>query len=178
MPYCWKSHALAHTRIILIFYIFVPGPQVSVLNYILPLKVRGYYGIPSVKNFVLSVRPSVTILFPLSILSIFDRFSSNFIYFFNFTDFTTIEYSHVLHRLISREKHEKIFLSKTTRPKALIFGLKHQLLNLYQAYSNYILGAEMAHLGCHLFYIALYKEKHEKIFFSETIRLRALIFGM
>ena len=29
-----------------------------------------------------------------------------------------------------------------------------------------------------MFYIVLYREKHEKIFLSETIRLRALIFGM
>ena len=29
-----------------------------------------------------------------------------------------------------------------------------------------------------MFSIGLYKEKHEQIFLSETIRLRALIFGM
>ena len=36
-----------------------------------PLKSVGYYGIPSVQKFELSVCPSVTISFPLSILSIF-----------------------------------------------------------------------------------------------------------
>ena len=36
----------------------------------------------------------------------------------------------------------------------------------------------MAHPGGHMFYIGLYRGKHEKIFLSETIRLRALIFGM
>ena len=35
------------------------------------LKSTGYYGIPSLQKFVLSVCPSVTISFPLSILSIF-----------------------------------------------------------------------------------------------------------
>ena len=35
----------------------------------------------------------------------------------------------------------------------------------------------MAHPGGHMFYIGLYREKHEKIFLSETIGLRALIFG-
>ena len=73
---------------------------------------------------------------------------------------------------------KRSFLSKTTRPKALIFGMKHQLVVLYQVYSNYILGAKNGPPQGHLFYIGLYKEKHEKIYLSETIRLRALIFGM
>ena len=30
----------------------------------------------------------------------------------------------------------------------------------------------------HMFYIGLYREKHDKIFLSETIRPRVLIFGM
>ena len=29
-------------------------------------------------------------------------------------------------------KHEKIFLSGTTRPRHLIFGMKHHLVDLYQ----------------------------------------------
>ena len=40
-----------------------------------------------------------------------------------------------------REKHEKIILSETTRPKALIFGMKHNLVDLYQVCSNYTTGA-------------------------------------
>ena len=32
--------------------------------------------------------------------------------------------SHVLHIGLNREQHEKIFLSETTRPRALIFGMK------------------------------------------------------
>ena len=35
-----------------------------------------------------------------------------------------------------REKHENIFLSETTRPRALIFGMKHHLVDLYQVCSN------------------------------------------
>ena len=39
------------------------------------------------------------------------------------------------------------------------------------------LGLKMAPPRGHIFYIGLYREKHRKIFLSETIRLRALIFG-
>ena len=38
---------------------------------------------------------------------------------------------HVFYIGIYREKYEKIFLSETIRPKALIFGMKHNLINLY-----------------------------------------------
>ena len=34
-------------------------------------------------------------------------------------------------------------LSETTRPTALIFCMKHHLVNLYQVCSNYIPGANM-----------------------------------
>ena len=71
-----------------------------------------------------------------------------------------------------------IFMSRPTRPRALIFGMKHHLVNFYQVCSNYIPGAKNGPpKGSHV-YIGLYKEKHEKIFLSETIRLRALIFCM
>ena len=43
---------------------------------------------------------------------------------------------------IYREKHEKILWSETTRPRALIFGMKHYLVNLYRVGSNYIPGAK------------------------------------
>ena len=39
---------------------------------------------------------------------------------------------------IYREKHEKIFLSETIRPRALIFGMLHHLVDLNQVGSNYI----------------------------------------
>ena len=41
--------------------------------------------------------------------------------------------SHALHRLI---------LGETTRPRALIFGMKHHLVKLYQVCSNYMPGAK------------------------------------
>ena len=41
-----------------------------------------------------------------------------------------------------REKREKIFLSETTRPSALIFGMKQHLVNFYQVCSNYTSGAK------------------------------------
>ena len=40
--------------------------------------------------------------------------------------------SHVLLGLLYREKHGKNFLSETIRPKALIFGKNHDLVDLYQ----------------------------------------------
>ena len=72
-----------------------------------------------------------------------------------------------------REKHEKIFLSENTRHTALIFGMKHHLVNLLQDCSNYIPGPKNGPPK-----IGLYREKHGKLFLSETIRPRALIFGM
>ena len=51
--------------------------------------------------------------------------------------------SHCFHRLNYLEKNiEKIILSETTRPRALIFGMEHRLVNLYQVCSNYIPGAK------------------------------------
>ena len=37
-----------------------------------------------------------------------------------------------------RGKHGKLFLSETIRPRALIFGMRHHLVDLYQVYSNYV----------------------------------------
>ena len=47
--------------------------------------------------------------------------------------------SHVLHRLIY-VTHGKIVLSETTRPGALIVGMQHHLVELYQVCSNYTPG--------------------------------------
>ena len=78
-----------------------------------------------------------------------------------------------------REQHEKIFLSETTRPRALIFGMKYHLVDLYQVCSNYSPGFKNGPApGGHMLYIGLYREQHEKIFLSETTRPRALMFDM
>ena len=45
--------------------------------------------------------------------------------------------SHVLHRLIYGKTLKKFFLSETIRPRALIFGMWHHLIDLYQVFSNY-----------------------------------------
>ena len=81
---------------------------------------------------------------------------------------------HLFYNGLYWEQHEKIFLSDTTRPRALLFGMKHHLVNLYQVCSNYSPGAKNGHMH----YIDLYRGKHEKIFLSETTRPRAMIFGM
>ena len=49
---------------------------------------------------------------------------------------------HMYYIGLYKEKHEKIFLSKTTRPRAFMFGMKHHPVNLYQVCSNYIPGAK------------------------------------
>ena len=49
---------------------------------------------------------------------------------------------HMFYIGLYREKHEKIFLSETTRPRALKIGIKHHLVNLYQVCSNYIPGTK------------------------------------
>ena len=74
-------------------------------------------------------------------------------------------------------KHEKIFFSKTTRPRALIFGLKHHLEDFYQVCINYILYKWPRPKG-HMFYMGLHREQHETIFLSETKMPRALILVM
>ena len=40
-----------------------------------------------------------------------------------------------------RGKHEKSFLSETIRPRALIFGMYHHLVDLYPDCSDYAHGA-------------------------------------
>ena len=71
-----------------------------------------------------------------------------------------------------------IFLSETIRHRALIFGMLHHLVDLYQICSNYTTGDKHGTPGRHILYIGLYREKHEKISLSETTRPRAMIFGM
>ena len=64
-----------------------------------------------------------------------------------------------------RENLKKIFLPETTRPRALIFGMYHHLVDLHLVCSNYIPGAKN-------------RECVKKIFLSETTRHRSLIFGL
>ena len=86
----------------------------------------------------------------------------------------------VLHRLyMYREKHGQIFLSKTTRPRALIIGMKSHLEDFYQLCSNYAPGAKKwPRPGVTCFTLAYIGEKMKKIFLFKTIWPRALIFGM
>ena len=54
-----------------ILFIFLGIPVLLFIFITRHLKSAGHYGIPSIQRFGLSVRTSVTIAFPLSILSIF-----------------------------------------------------------------------------------------------------------
>ena len=72
-----------------------------------------------------------------------------------------------------------MFLSETIRPIALIFGMLHHLVDLSQVCSNYAPGAKDGPARWSHVVHWLITGKHEKnTFFSETTRLRALIFGM
>ena len=56
-----------------------------------------------------------------------------------------------------KEKHETIFLSETTMPRALIFGMKHHLENLYQVVQIISLGPKMApRQGSHVLHRPIY----------------------
>ena len=54
----------------------------------------------------------------------------------------------------------------------MIFGMKHHLVDLYQVCSN---KTPWPRPRDHMLYIGLNREKHEKIFLSETIRPRDLV---
>ena len=64
-------------------------------------------------------------------------------------------------------------------PRALIFDMEHQLVDLYQVCLNYVPGANNGPAqGVICFTYAYVKEDMKKIFQSEATRPRALIFGM
>ena len=78
-----------------------------------------------------------------------------------------------------REKHEKIFLSGTIWPRALIFGMKHHLVDSYQLCSNNAPGDQKwLHPVVTCFTQAYIGRNMKKIILSKTTRPRALIFGM
>ena len=56
----------------------------------------------------------------------------------------------------------KIFLSETTRHVALIFGLKHCLVDIYHVCSNYAPGAKNGPTPGHMFHIVLYGKQKKK----------------
>ena len=76
------------------------------------------------------------------------------------------------------EKKSKIFFSETTGPTALIFGMWQWLMVLYINYASHAPGVKFGHApgvdSLHRLTIG----KTKKIFFSETTRPTALIFGM
>ena len=82
---------------------------------------------------------------------------------------------HMFYIGLYREQHEKIFLSETTRHKSLEIWYKassgEPLPSLFKLDPW---GQKWPHPGCHMLYIGLNREKHEKIFLSETIRPRAI----
>ena len=82
-----------------------------------------------------------------------------------------------LHRL-TMGKNSKIFFSETTWPKALIFCMWQWLMVLYVNCANHVPGVKFGHApgvdSLHRPTIG----KTKKIFFSETTRPTALIFGM
>ena len=75
-------------------------------------------------------------------------------------------------------KKLKIFFSETTGPTALIFGMWQWLMVLYINCASHAPGVKFGHApGVDSFH-RLTIGKTKKIFFSETTRPTALIFGM
>ena len=76
------------------------------------------------------------------------------------------------------EKNSKIFFSETTGPTALIFGMWQWLMVLYINCASHAPGVKFGHApgvdSLHRLTIG----KTKKIFFSETTRPTALIYGM
>ena len=72
------------------------------------------------------------------------------------------------------ENHEKIFFSETTR-HWYDASPSEPLPSLFKLYPR---GQNRHSPWGHMFYMDLYREKHEKVFLSETIWPRDLIFGM
>ena len=83
-----------------------------------------------------------------------------------------------LHRLTMGKKNSKIFFSETTGLTALIFCMWQWLMVLYINCANHVPGVKFGHApgvdNLHRPTIG----KTKKIFFSETTRPTALIFGM
>ena len=65
--------------------------------------------------------------------------------------------------------------SETTRPRALIFGMKHCLVDLYQIHSN---GAPGVQNGPATGGLGFKNKIYLKFFFCGTARLRCLKYGM
>ena len=82
-----------------------------------------------------------------------------------------------LHRLTMGKK-SKIFFSETTGPTALIFGMWQWLMVLYINCANHVPGVKFGHAPGVDSLHRLTMGKTKKIFFSETTRPTALIFGM
>ena len=102
-------------------------------------------------------------------------FSTQFVLIMTLGPKMALPRGHMFYTGLYKEKRGKIVLSKTTRPKAEASPCE-PLASLFKLYPW---GQKWPAPGVTCFiYIGLYKEKHEKIFLSETIRLRALIFGM
>ena len=81
------------------------------------------------------------------------------------------------HRL-TMGKTKKIFFSETTRPTALIFGIKQWLMVLYINCAIHAPGVKFGYAPKVDSLHRLTMGKNSKIFFSETTGPTALIFGM
>ena len=75
-------------------------------------------------------------------------------------------------------KSLKLFFSKTTKPRAQIFGVQHCLVVPYHICSNHAPGVQIGPAPGIPCFTQTYKGKSLKIIFSETMRPRAKIFGV
>ena len=86
---------------------------------------------------------------------------------------------HIFYRGLYREKHEKNILIQNHKAWSLdIWYVSSPGRPLPILFKLCPWGQKLLRLRGHMFYTGLYRKNHEKIFFSETISHRALIFGM
>ena len=69
---------------------------------------------------------------------------------------------HMFYIGLYRQTHQQL-LSETTRPRALVFGMKHHIMNLCQACANYIPGAKNGPHRGHMFNRGLYRENMKNL---------------
>ena len=103
------------------------------------------------------------------VFSITKLTSTKFIQIMTLGSKMVLSRGHIFYIGLYREHKKKIFSSETTKPSALIFVMKHYLVDLFQVCYNFDLGAQNQPHGGHMFHRGPSSE-NIKTFLSETTR--------
>ena len=86
--------------------------------------------------------------------------------------------SHVLHRLMQGKDIKKIILSETTSHRALVFCMKHHLVDAYQVCSNYAPGTQKRPvLGSHVLHRLIFGKNVLKVLVKVLSDPSSKLFG-